>query len=70
MLGPGKYDDLCTEIREATEAEGVILIIIGGNKGQGFSAQLSPEATVKMPAVLRSIADQIEDDARLLGAAN
>jgi hypothetical protein len=63
--GPGKYDDLCTEVREKTEAEGVILMVFGGNEGQGFSCQLSPILTHMVPHLLREVADQIEEDMRM-----
>lgn len=36
-LGPGKYDDLCTYVREKAKAEGAIVIVYGGERGQGFS---------------------------------
>ena len=61
-LGPGVYDDLCTEVRVKAQAEGVILIIIGGNHGNGFSGQMSDELTVKMPHMLRAVASNIEKD--------
>jgi hypothetical protein len=60
--GPGKYDDLCTQVREHTEAEGVILMVFNGNQGQGFSCQLSPILTHLVPHLLREVADQIEED--------
>jgi hypothetical protein len=61
MIGPGKYDDLCTEAREAAEAEGAILIILGGNKGPGFSAQLPMTVDLRIvAALLREVAGQIE----------
>ena len=59
-LGPGKYDDVCTEIREKTKAEGVIVLVIGGERGSGFSCQADIFNTAMLPATLRSIADQIE----------
>lgn len=62
MIGPGKYDDLCTRIRSETKASGVILIVLGGNRGEGFSAQLTPEATAKISPMLRHLADSIEAD--------
>lgn len=37
-LGPGKYDPLCTMVREATRAEAVILGVFGP-EGVGFSVQ-------------------------------
>ena len=63
MTGPGKYDDIATTAREAAEAEGVILIVLNGNKGTGFSAQFASLGLVQsIPAVLRQVADQIESD--------
>jgi len=60
-IGPGKYDDICTEIRQRVNAQGVVLIIFGGNLGHGFSAQLDIYDTLKIPDLLRSVAQQIED---------
>ncbi len=58
--GPGKYDDICTQARVSAQADGAIVIIVGGKKGNGFSAQLSQESLARVPSVLRSVADQIE----------
>jgi len=60
-LGPGKYDDLATEVRKQTRAEGVIVLVFNGTKGSGFSAQLSPDLTLKIPEILRDIATQIDE---------
>ncbi len=35
-FGPGKYDDLCTEVREKAKAKGVLVIIIDGDKGSSI----------------------------------
>lgn len=60
-VGPGKYDDLCTYVREQAEADGVIVIVYGGNKGPGFSCQFSDlRLQAMVPAVLRDVAKQIE----------
>jgi hypothetical protein len=58
--GPGKYDLEVTQLRESTQAEGIILIVLGGNRGEGFSSQLTLPALLAMPQILRTIADQIE----------
>ncbi len=59
--GPGKYDDACTAARLATDAAGVVLIVLGGKQGSGFSVQVEGEdLTWALPALLRSVADQIE----------
>ena len=63
MIGPGKYDDICTAARMRHLAKGAIVIIIDGDRGSGFSVQAPPDVTAKLPAVLRYMADQIERDA-------
>jgi hypothetical protein len=65
MHGPGKYDDLCTEARLKAEAIGCVLILVGGNKGQGFACQGPIEFLQTLPDVLRAVADQIEVDMRV-----
>ena len=66
-LGPGKYDDLCTLARRRAGIEdhqpgGVIVIVLGGNKGNGFSCQADLETTSLLPDMLESIARQIRGD--------
>lgn len=63
MLGPGKYDDLCTLVREAAEAEGALVVVVGGAKGPGFSCQFPPHLLRRIPEMLRIIADDIENSA-------
>lgn len=60
-FGPGKYDDLASHARGIAQADGVLLLIVNGVLGSGFSAQLSLELTLKMPEILRDIARQIEE---------
>lgn len=62
MIGPGRYDDECTAIRESSKARGVLVMVIGGNKGPGFSCQMDAESTRKLPDLLRHMADQIDAD--------
>lgn len=60
-LGPGKYDELCTKVREETKADTVLVIVLGGEKGSGFSMQTAKmEISVLVPAILRDTAAQIE----------
>jgi hypothetical protein len=35
--GPGKYDDLTTLVRERAKAHAVVVIVVEGTKGSGFS---------------------------------
>ena len=60
-FGPGKYDAACTEIRERLHATGIILIVIGGEHGNGFSAQLPGYLVLETPEMLESVARQIRE---------
>jgi hypothetical protein len=42
------------------------LIVFGGEHGDGFSMQATLEHTLKLPQMLREIADKIELDLRQL----
>jgi hypothetical protein len=59
MIGAGKYNDEATIVRAITGG-GVILIVVDGCKGNGFSAQLTIGDQLRIPAMLRDIADGIE----------
>lgn len=70
-LGPGKYDDLATYCMEQTNADAVMVIVIGGNRGHGMSGKekpidfdiaMRPVSTLKrvVPSVLRVVAKNIE----------
>lgn len=61
-IGPGKYDDYCTEVRDKTDAVGVVMIVLNGNLGSGFSVQIPVEMVVKLPDLLRKVANDIESD--------
>lgn len=61
-IGPGKYDPECTEVRDKTQANGVVLMIFGGNRGHGFSVISDLETLLTLPKRLRYMADQIEKD--------
>lgn len=62
MAEGNQYDDNCTRLREETKAEGVIMIIINGDKGTGFGVQLNPLIAPLVPQILRNIADQMDGD--------
>lgn len=61
-LGPGKYDDLATHVRKRAKARAVIVIIMGGDQGSGFSVQTEAGLVLPLPALLRKLADDIEQD--------
>jgi hypothetical protein len=64
-LGPGIYDALCTYVREQSQAEGAIVIVLGGELGSGFSVQIAEEAAaLNLPKLLREMAAEIETSFR------
>jgi len=62
--GPGKYDELCTVVRERAKARAAIVIVIDGEHGSGFSLQCSIADRLRLPNLLRHIAAQIDGDER------
>lgn len=61
-LGPGKYDEFCTAIREQTDARLVAVIVVGGQEGFGFAVQGVPELVQVLPDMLRHVAKDVEAD--------
>jgi hypothetical protein len=65
-FGPGKYDDLCTYVAEQTgitvNGGGVLLIVLGGNKGNGFACQCDLLTMMTLPDILEATAKQIRAD--------
>lgn len=61
MIGPGKYDDECTELRDKIKGE-IVLLVVDGIKGTGFAVQMSLINMGQLPKILRSMADSIEYD--------
>lgn len=68
-IGPGKYDELCTVVREGAQAEGAVVIVIGGNRGSGFSVQgslavhkLVRDTLVRMTTVVHDDVASLERD--------
>lgn len=64
--GPGKFDKECEQLLMLNSADAVMVAVLGGPKGSGFSIAVTKwnKAPVMqaLPGVLRSIADQIESD--------
>jgi len=61
-IGPGAYDAEAEIIRERTRARGVLLIVIHGDRGNGFECHVTGEDAVLIPGALRRLADIIEGD--------
>jgi hypothetical protein len=63
-VGPGKYDDVCSMVRRQVGMTGVSdggVIVVGGNKGNGFSCQADLETTLALPDMLENVARQLRE---------
>jgi hypothetical protein len=58
-MGPGKYDPVCTHVRESMKARAACVIIIGGEFGDGFSVQADAITMLRLAALLEDTAAQI-----------
>lgn len=68
MIGPGKYDAICTQVREQAFAELAVVIVLNGIRGSGFSCQIDDThgaasgALARLPDMLEIMARQIRAD--------
>ncbi|MEW6304867.1 MAG: hypothetical protein AB1705_15435 [Verrucomicrobiota bacterium] len=70
MIGPGKYDAEAQRLFEETRAESVLIVVVGGKKGNGISAKNTGIVAGKRLAdLLRGVAEGLERDALLAMAA-
>jgi hypothetical protein len=64
-IGPGKYDKECVSVLLRTGAEAVVLCVLRGKEGSGFSCNARGiEIQQRLPELLRLIADEIEKDTK------
>lgn len=61
-VGPGKYDDVCTQARASADAQGTVLIVINGRLGHGFSVQADYTTILRLPDLLEELARQLRAD--------
>lgn len=61
-IGPSKYDDLCTAVREKVNAEGAVIIVIRGSRGSGFACQVTLPTMEVLPDLLETIARDMRAD--------
>ena len=59
--GPGKYDDLCTLVRERAQSEAAIVVVVNGSKGNGFSVQGDAYVMLRLPDMLETMAKAIRE---------
>jgi len=63
MIGCGKYKSEAHIMRLATKADALILMVVGGDKGDGMTVQCKdPKFLGTIPNALRHLADLIEQD--------
>lgn len=67
--GPGRYDDITTLVREMTGAACVVVVVIGGVRGDGFDQQIDAGRVASWSGLkrvlvdtLRAVADIVERD--------
>ena len=59
-IGPGKYDQLCTHVREIANARAAIIIVLDGEAGSGFSVQAHESVPPKkLAAILQAVIDEL-----------
>jgi hypothetical protein len=68
-LGPGKYDDITSRVRAAVgitdeTGGGVLVIVLGGDRGNGFSCQADIATTLMIPDILEDVIKQMRQDTR------
>jgi len=65
-IGPGKYDDLCTYVSEQVGTRerggGVLLIVLNGDRGNGFSCTADYETILQLPDILEAAARQLRQE--------
>lgn len=62
--GGGKYGDLAGAVHGATGADAVMLIVLKGVDGSGFSVVGNEDVLERLPELLRTMANEIENDTR------
>ena len=62
-IGAGKYDDASQKVLLMTGAQLSLVIVIQGDKGNGFSVSTqNHDLLAHLPAMLRHCAQQIDED--------
>lgn len=58
-IGPGAYDKECTAARVSAKGRACVLIILGGDRGDGFSCQADLATTLRLAEMLEATAKEI-----------
>lgn len=63
MSKPGNYEQDCEFLLSQYKANLVVVGVVGGSKGNGFSVSVQdPHLRQYLPCILRSMADSIEKE--------
>ncbi|MFP4891205.1 hypothetical protein [Paraburkholderia sp. EG304] len=57
--GAGKYDPECQKVFDETSARGVVLLVIDGDRGAGFSVTGELDVIHALPEMLEQMAREI-----------
>ncbi len=65
-IGRGKYDEIAREIAIRTGASGIVLVVAGGNRGDGLSVigETIDLLIDVLPDMMERAADELRDEAR------
>lgn len=58
-LGPGVYDEEATFVREETRADAVVVLVVNGVRGSGFSVQGPLNIHAVLPDLMEYMAGEI-----------
>jgi len=58
MVVPGKYEELCNSVRIDAKADAVVLVVLNGKDGSGFSVQAN-SGLERLPTILLKISQKI-----------
>lgn len=60
MTKTGRYRSLAQLVREAARATGLVLVVVGGDHGDGAEALVPDLDKTRMATFLRDVADDLE----------
>ena len=58
--GDGTYPELAAHCVAQTHASGVVLLVVNSDRGTGFTIQAEPLIGVSLPAIIRTLADELD----------
>jgi hypothetical protein len=59
----GKYDEIAQDLQHHLDAAGVLVIVVDGNRGSGFSVCGTKTVITSLVGILRFCAEQMERQA-------